>query len=196
MDVESSSSEQRRDPRQHARLVLHDDREGVIHGKSLAGEITFSVGPKITSSLEPPAGTIGKTISSRSTTTSTTTGLSSIDKAFSRVGPNSSGILGSEPNATKRFRQLGVVDAVAEEGSREAAVVEESLPLLDHAVDAVVEHGDLHRDLLGGRGDELVERHLKAAVTIEGEDQLVRSAGLGTDRGGNGEIPSFRAHPS
>ena len=50
-----------------------------------------------TSSQEPPAGTIGNTISSGSMATSTTTGRSFADSAFSNVGDTSSGVVARKP---------------------------------------------------------------------------------------------------
>ena len=60
-------------------------RGGVIGQLSWSGWTTMS-------SLEAPAGTIGKTFSRASVRKSTTTGRSSMEFAFSMAGPTSSGV--------------------------------------------------------------------------------------------------------
>ena len=131
------------------------------------------------SSLLVPAATIGHTIASLPTMKSTTTGASLIEIAFSIVVVDVGLRLAAQPDAAERFGELHEVgDAVlvgAEIGLAVALVVEQRLPLADHAEVAVVDHGDLDRDALDRAGGEFLIRHLEAAVAVDRPDQRVRA---------------------
>src|SRR5271165_6593041 len=75
-----------------------------------------------------------------------------------------------------------------------ALVVEQRLPLPDHAQAAVVDDRHLDRDALDGAGGQLLVRHLEAAVPVDGPHGGVRAAGLGAHRGRYGE--AHRAEPA
>ena len=77
-----------------------------------------------------------------------------------------------------------------------ALLVEHLLPLADHAEVGVVEDGDLHRDALGRGGDELLRRHLEAAVAVDGPHHRVGAADLGADGGRARRSPSCRGRRS
>src|SRR3954470_7241256 len=60
-----------------------------------------------------------------------------------------------------------------------ATLVEEGLPLPDHAEVAVVDDGDLDRDALDRAGGQLLVGHLEAAVAVDGPHRGLRAAVLG-----------------
>src|SRR5438270_5770960 len=68
LDVEPAAREHARDPRQRARLVLDQDRQGVLHAVTASAPSSNST----TSSAAAPAGIIGKQCSLGSTRASTT----------------------------------------------------------------------------------------------------------------------------
>src|SRR5215813_9064060 len=68
-----------------------------------------------------------------------------------------------------------------------ALVVEQLLPLPDHAEEAVVEDQHLDRQALDRAGSELLRGHLEAAVAVDRHDQLTWPANLGAHGGGYGE---------
>ena len=146
------------------------------------------------SSLEAPAGTMGYTFSKASVRKSMTTGRSSIPLAFSMAGATSSARLHPEPDAA---HGLGPLDVVGEVGRQVdlgvALLVEQLLPLAHHAQVGVVQDGHLDGDALGRGGDELLGRHLEAAVAVDGPHHLVGPAHLGPDGGGHGEAHGARA---
>src|ERR671910_1538256 len=78
----------------------------------------------------------------------------------------------AQADAAIRLGQLGKVrDAPAVEiGVGVARVVEQGLPLADHAQARVVDDGDLDRDPLDRAGGQLLVRHLETAVAIDGPD--------------------------
>src|SRR5439155_24845448 len=86
IDVVAARSEQPRHPRENARPVFNENRQGMkAHAiGASAGSVVGSSpsGPTMMSSLDAPAGTIGKHISLGSTRKSITTLRSSIDNAF------------------------------------------------------------------------------------------------------------------
>ncbi len=87
LDVEAPAAEEARDPREDAGLVLDQDRERVpLHSW-----------PPIISLIAAPAGTMGKTFSSRSTRTSTTNGPS-WSRAASRAARTSAGSVTRTPS--------------------------------------------------------------------------------------------------
>src|SRR5262249_4866665 len=98
-DVEPAPADQADDARQHVRLVLHRQGEEVMpcrpgrglrrRGDGHRGRPSW-LGWTTMSSLDAPAGTIGKTCSIESVRKSTTTGRSSIEFAFSITGTTSS----------------------------------------------------------------------------------------------------------
>src|SRR5919198_194540 len=98
VDVEAAAAEQAGDAGQHAGLVgdQHRDRVGAHRARTsrlvaAACSSAENSGPRMISSLERPAGTIGKTPSWASTRKSTTAGTSPTASAFSRVASTSSG---------------------------------------------------------------------------------------------------------
>src|SRR5262245_30858931 len=60
-------------------------------------------------------------------------------------------------------------------------LVEELLPLADHAQVAVVDDGDFYVDLLLHDGGKFAERHLKAAIAYDDPHLGVGTGELGTD---------------
>ena len=111
-----------------------------------------------------------------------TTGRSSMALALSMVGWMSSGVLDAEGDAAHGLGPLHVVGQVGRQVHLGVAlVVEHLLPLADHAEVGVVQDGDLDRDALGGRGDQLLGGHLEAAVAVDGPDHAVGPADLGAD---------------
>ena len=79
-----------------------------------------------------------------------TTGRSSIAFAFSIVGSTSSGDVDADADAAHRLGPLHVVGQVGREVHLAVALlVEQLLPLADHAEVGVVEDRDLDRDPLG-----------------------------------------------
>src|SRR4029450_9744731 len=108
VDVESARGEQPGDPAQHARLVPHEDPDRVQRPVAVAHTIGASAGsvvcsalsgPRMMSSFDAPAGTIGKTISLRSPRTSNTTPLSSPAHALPPTASPSSGLSARRPTA-------------------------------------------------------------------------------------------------
>src|SRR6516165_4025229 len=73
-------------------------------------------------------------------------------------------------------------------------VVEQRLPLPDHAEAAVVDDRDLDRDAFQGAGGQLLVSHLEAPVAVDGPHRGVRPAHLGAHSGGHGE--PHRAQPA
>src|SRR5947209_808957 len=73
-----------------------------------------------------------------------------------------------------------------------ALVVEQRLPLPDHAEAAVVDDRDLDRDALDGAGGQLLVGHLEAAVAVDRPHGGVRAAHLGAHRGRHGEAHRAR----
>ncbi len=65
--------------------------------------------------------------------------------------------------------------------------MEQLLPLPNHAQIAVVENDEFYRHLVGGRGDQLLNVHLKAAVAGNGEHRAIGDAKGGADRGRQAE---------
>src|SRR5262249_34417869 len=100
--------------------------------------------------------------------------------------------LAAQPDAAVRLRQLHEVGDTgardlgllgAEVGVGVPLVVEQRLPLPDHAKAAVVDDRDLDRDGLDRAGGQLLVGHLEAAITVDRPDLGVRHADLGTHRG-------------
>src|SRR6185503_4694415 len=103
VDVEPARGEQPRDPREDAGFVLDQDRERV-QGHAIGASAGSACGlrpsgPVMMSSLEAPAGTIGKHISPASQRKSITTLRSSTDSAFSITVSTSSGRSARRPTA-------------------------------------------------------------------------------------------------
>ena len=71
--------------------------------------------------------------------------------------------------------------------ARQAVVVEQLLPLADHAEVVVVDDQHLDRQLVHRRGGQLGQGHLEAAVADHGPHRLVRTAQLGADGGREAE---------
>ena len=117
-----------------------------------------------------------------------TTGRSSIALAFSMAGSTSSGVLDTDADAAHGLGPHLVVGEVGRQVHLGVAlVVEHLLPLADHAEVRVVEDGDLDRDALGRRGDQLLRGHLEAAVAVDGPHHAVGPADLGADGRRHGE---------
>ena len=82
-----------------------------------------------------------------------------------------------------RVKALGVAEAVGLRrldeillvqrpvAGRQPSLEEQLLPLLDHAVAAVVEHHDLDRQIVGRHGLELADVHADAGVAVDVDDQ-------------------------
>src|ERR1700677_4224491 len=111
---------------------------------------------------------------------------------------NLAGLLAPDALAAVR---LGQLDEVRDPGAARLArlrrhvqvgvgvalVVEQRLPLPDHAEAAVVDDRDLDRDALQGAGGQLLVGHLEAPVAVDGPHRGVRAADLGAHGGGHGE---------
>ena len=152
-------------------------------------------GPRMMSSFDAPAGTIGYTFSRQSVRKSITTGRSSISFAFSIVVHDVVGVVDAHADATHRLGPLHVVGQVGRQVHLAVALlVEELLPLPHHAEVRVVEDRDLHRDALRRRGHELLRGHLEAAVAVDRPHHAVGPADLGADRGGH--RVAHRAEPA
>ena len=78
----------------------------------------------------------------------------------------------------------------------EAVVVEQLLPLADHAQIAVVHDDDLDRQAVAGDGGEFRDRHLETAIAADGEDQFVGPGELRADGGGEVRSPWSRGRRS
>src|SRR5215207_2200625 len=92
----------------------------------------------------------------------------------------------AECDTPHRLGPLHVVGQVGREVHLAVALlVEELLPLPDHAEVGVVEDGDLHRDALRARGDELLRGHLEATVAVDRPHHALGLADLGADGRGN-----------
>src|SRR5271166_897660 len=115
------------------------------------------------------------------------------------------GLLAADTLAAVRLGQLDEVrDAGAggllglgrhmQVGVGVALVVEQRLPLPDHAEAAVVDDRDLDRDALQGAGGQFLVGHLEAPVAVDGPHRGIRAADLGANRGGHGE--PHRAQPA
>src|SRR4029078_13741049 len=81
----------------------------------------------------------------------------------------------------KCFGELDEV-GTGEGGARVAALVEEFLPLPDHAEVAVVDDADFDGNAFLHRGGELAHRHLESPVADHGPDLGVRRGALAADR--------------
>src|SRR3954471_21406682 len=104
VDVEAARSEQARDPGENSRPVFdqHGDRVQVaVHtiGASPGVSCGANSGPRMMSSFDVPAATIGNTPSRGSTRKSITTLRSSMAYAFSIVASTSSGVSTRSPTA-------------------------------------------------------------------------------------------------
>ena len=94
------------------------------------------------------------------------------------------GRLDPDADAAHRLGPLHVVGQVGRQVHLGVAlVVEHLLPLAHHAEVGVVEDGDLDRDALGRRGDQLLRGHLEAAVAVDRPHHAVGPADLGADGG-------------
>src|ERR1035441_3992375 len=87
---------------------------------------------------------------------------------------------------------FGVGEGVELNGA-EAVVVEEGLPLADHAEMAVVHDDDLDGQGVAGDGGELWDGHLETAIAADGEDELIRAGELGADGGRKSEAHGAEA---
>ena len=81
------------------------------------------------------------------------------------------------------FGQGGEV-GVLHRGLAVAALVEEVLPLLDHALEVVVEDGDFHGDVVLGDGGQFAHGHEEAGVAVDVDDDFAGAAELCADGGG------------
>ena len=107
------------------------------------------------SSLLVPAATIGQTMASLCTTNSTTTGTSLIELRLLDHRVDVRRLLGPQTDASHRLGELPEVrDPVRlQVGVGVAALVEQGLPLPDHAETLIVDHRDLDRDPFQGAGE-------------------------------------------
>ena len=69
---------------------------------------------------------------------------------------------------------------------RIVALVEQILPLTNHAQVAVIDHRDFDRKIVDRAGHQLLVVHLEATITIDSPDFLPRRTGLSTHRRGDG----------
>ena len=76
---------------------------------------------------------------------------------------------------------------------RKAIVIEEFLPLADHAQVTVVHDDDLDGQAIGDDGRQFGQRHLETAVARNGEDQLIGVGDLRTHGGGHAEAHGTEA---
>src|SRR5215472_13033887 len=91
VDVEAPAGEQARDPDEDARLVLHENGEGVRRHSSVPPSQSGAMSrANLMSSLPVPAATIGHTMASLWTTKSITTGWSLMAMACSMTASTSS----------------------------------------------------------------------------------------------------------
>src|SRR5690348_4236533 len=74
----------------------------------------------------------------------------------------------------------------------QTSIVEETLPLPDHAVAAIVEEQYLDRNAIRAGGFEFAHVHADAAVTVDIDHERIRPCELRADRGGQAE--AHRAH--
>ena len=134
-------------------------------------------GPRMMSSLEPPAGTIGYTFSSVSTRKSITTGRSLMAFALVIAGTTSSADSTRMPAQPMGLGPAHVVGVVRAQVHLAVALgVEQLLPLAHHAQVGVVEDRHLHGDVLRAGRDQLLRRHLEAAVAVDGPHRAVGPA--------------------
>src|SRR6186713_738206 len=77
-------------------------------------------------------------------------------------------------------------------GCRQAALEEQLLPLLDHAIAVVVEDDDLHRQVIGGYSLELAEVHAHRGVAVDIDDEFFALRELRAD--GRGQAKTHGAH--
>jgi hypothetical protein len=70
--------------------------------------------------------------------------------------------------------------------------VEQLLPLLDHAVAAVVEHHHLDRQIVGGDGLHFADIHANAGVAVDVDDQAIALRELRAD--GRRQTETHGAH--
>src|SRR3954447_23692272 len=93
-----------------------------------------------------------------------------------------------QPDAAHRISELHEVgDALRlQVGVGVAALVEQRLPLANHAEVAVVDDRDLDGDPLDGAGDQLLVGHLEAAVTVDRPDGGLGPADLRAHGCGHG----------
>ena len=107
--------------------------------------------------------------------------------------------LAAQPDAAQRLGELHEVgDAVlvgAQVGVGVALVVEQRLPLPDHAEVAVVDDGDLDRDALERAGGQLLVGHLEAAVAVDRPHRRVRAGRPWRPSRPARRSPSCRAPP-
>ena len=163
------------DAGQHAGLVLDQHRERVrwLIDRCLARRRRPGATSRaaMMSSLLAPAATIGHTCASVPTTKSMTTGAvvdrhRLLDRRVDLVRGLAAQADAAQASAS--FTKSGC-GACACRGRcwRVALVVEQLLPLPDHAEVAVVDDGDLDRDALDRAGGELLVGHLEAAVAVD-----------------------------
>ncbi len=82
------------------------------------------------------------------------------------------------------FGELGEI-GVGHLGIAEAALVEEFLPLLDHALEVVVEDGDFDGDFVFGGGGEFLREHDEGGIAVDVDHQFAGAADLRADGGGD-----------
>ena len=74
-----------------------------------------------------------------------------------------------------------------------AGVVEQGLPLADHAEGMVVDDRNLDRDVVEHTGDQLLIGHLEAAIPVNAPHDGVGLSNLGPHRRGDAEPHGSRA---
>src|ERR1017187_6820159 len=109
-------------------------------------------------------------------------GAGFVDRLFERGGEFPRLVDGAAFKAVGGGELFGVGEGVELHGA-EAVVVEERLPLADHAEMTVVHDDDLDRQAVAGDGGEVRDGHLEAAIAAEGENELIGAGHLRADGG-------------
>ena len=176
LDVVAARGEEARDARQRARLVLHEDREDVAHGRPRLDEPprAHSSSARIISVRPLPPGTIGNTFSVWSVMKSRKTRRSFCANASRSAPSTSPGFSILMPDVAVRLGELHEVGQRVHVRLGVAVAVEELLPLPHHAHVAVVQVHDLDRQVVLLAGRELLDAHLDRRLAGHARDRRVR----------------------
>src|SRR5262249_52224150 len=96
---------------------------------------------------------------------------------FARLGD-------TQPDAAVRLGELHPVGDAGQVDGAVALLIDDALPLADHAVAAVVDDHGLHRQLLGEARRQLLAVHGKGAVAVDVDHLSARMRGLHAHGGG------------
>src|SRR5665648_604826 len=125
-------------------------------------------------------------------TLSSSSAASDVYKRQSRVTAQSHASVGLRQLDEVRHPNLLV--AGVKVGVGVALVVEQGLPLADHAQARVVDDRDLDRDLVDDAGRQLLVGHLETAIAVDGPDGALWLGDLGSHGGRHRE--AHRAQPT